>query len=344
MEQNRIIEILIEKVKMEYADDVAAVVAYGKQDETYAGCYIIAANQRGKELSGAFLIREHGVQISCFTFDELTQLGTGDRRDVYLLLDGEALYVRSEEDKAVFEAIRERTANCDKIDLWLIRLLFDCKEMYFTFYEQEADAAQIAAALFQTISCALLMHGGSYKKGGWENVVEQVLALEQVPECYLQVVEQLHKTADPAILKNLFRKLIVQTGALILPKQQPKETLLPAKAAYAGVYEKAKIYYEKIIEACFAKKAQTALLYTADLQQMLEDAAARADKAPALKNLFDLYYSKDLASFAVSLYSHEASLIGFLLGLGIEFRQYPNVERFEEVMLYKEVIQAAEEV
>ena len=65
-------------------------------------------------------------------------------------------------------------------------------------------------------------------------------------------------------------------------------------------------------------------------QEELDRAAARSKEVPQLPNLLDLYYRKDLSSFAVALYSHEAGLIGFLLNRGIQFEQYANLERFEE--------------
>ncbi len=334
MDYQKIAQILIEKIKAEYAEDIAAVVSCPAKDQpdVSAGLYLITKTERGKALGRAFLVREHSVHIPCYSYTELAELGTYDRKEVYRLLDGQLLYVKSTEDAGIFEAIRQKTADCDKIELMLVRLLYDCKELYFTFYENEADAAAIAIQILKKISCALLMYNGSYLKSGWDGMKEEVLSLAYLPECYALAIDQVSKTADPAVLKNLCRKLMMQTSELILPKKAKQNELLPAEQVYAGVYEQAKVYYEKITQACFAKKASVALLYATDLQQMFDRLAQTADKAPSLKNLLDLYYSKDLASFAVSLYSHEASLIGFLVNLGMEFEQYPNMERFAQAM------------
>ncbi len=334
MDYHQIALLLIEQIKAEYADDIAAVAVYEDAASGQPqGVYLITKTERGRALSRAFLIEEHGVEIECYSYTELAQLGIGDRKNVHRLLDGQLLYVSSEEDAAILDAIRQKVENCGNIDAFLSDLLYACKELYFTFYEKQADAAAIAIKIVQKISCALLMYHNAYPKCGWAQIKEEVLALDRLPECYLQVTEQLCKTADPAVLKNLCRKLIMQTDELLLPKEQVMCDRKPAAEIYQGVYEKAKIYYEKIVAACLEKKANVALFYTADLQQLMDELAAQADQAPQLKNLLDLYYSKDLTSFAVSLYSHEASLIGFLLGLGIAFEQYPSMEQLKQQLL-----------
>lgn len=340
MDYSRIAQIFIDKIKAEYGEDIAAVVLYGPEesDETLSGCYFVPKTERGAALGRAFLIKEHGVYVPSYTWTELAQCSKDDRRNVNLLLDAKLLYSCSEEDTALFESLRRNAENFAECDKQLENLIFACKELYFTFYEPCADAAAIAIEIAEKISCALLLYNGSYRKREWNCLKEEVLALPQIPQCYAEVMDQLIKTADPQLLKGMSRKLIMQTQELVMPKTSVQSEKLPAQTAYTGVYEQAKILYEKITDACFNGKSEAALLYADSLQKLLDEAAERSQQTPQLKNLLDLYYRKDLTSFAVSLYSHEASLIGFLLNLGIEFEQYPNMERFEEVMLPKESV------
>lgn len=329
MDCNRIAQIFAEKVKAEYQKDVAAVVVYGAAEDERK-CYFIPKTERGMTLGRAFLVKGHGVEILPKTFAQLAQLGAGDRREIGMLLDAEVIYTASEEDTVMFEKLRCEAAQPVDKEGQLKEQLLKCKELYFRFYEPECDAAAIAVEILQQVSCVLFLYNGSYLKHGWDCLREEVLALEKIPACCEDAFDQLTQTADPQILKGVCRRLVAQTEVLaekITPGSSEKMSVVEA---YTGIYEHVKGLYEKTVAACFAAKAESALLYAKQLQEELDRAAARSEEVPQLPNLLDLYYRKDLSSFAVALYSHEAGLIGFLLNHGIQFEQYANLERFEE--------------
>ena len=335
MDCNRIAQIFAEKVKAEYHEDVAAVVVYGAAEDGRK-CYFIPKTERGMTLGRALLVKGHSVEFLPKTFAQLAQLNTGDRREIGMLLDAEVIYTASEEDTVMFEKLRCEAAQPADKEGQLKEQLLKCKELYFRFYEPEGDAAATAIEILQQAACVLFLYNDSYLQHGWDYLREEILSLEKIPECFEEAFDQLTKTADPQVLKGVCRRLIVQTEALvenITPGSSEKVSVIEA---YTGFYEHAKALYEKTISACFAEKAESALLYAGQLQAELNKAAARSEEVPQLPNLLDLYYRKDLSSFVVALYSHEAGLIGFLLNHGIQFEQYANLERYEEAEGLKE--------
>lgn len=331
MEKNRIIELLIQKADTEFHGDVAVIAGWGSEESRKY--YYIPRTERGYELGGSFLVKGSVVSFEPCTWEWLAQCRKGDRREVGMLLGGELLYAYSEKEASYFEQLRELSLRTEDKEKYLKAMMLRCKELYFTFYENEKDAAMLAVDLLERISYALLYANDSYLKGNYHTLAEEVASLERVPECYGEAVKQIAATADPQVLKRVCQKLIAQTNALLNEEGVQEPEKLSAKVVYDGMYEQAKELYQNIIDACFAGKADSALLYAKKLQQKLDQAAARSNQAPQLKNLLDLYYRKDLAAFAVSIYSHEASLIGFLLNQEIPFTQYANIERFEEEML-----------
>lgn len=328
MDCSRIAHIFAEKVKAEYKEDVAAVIVYGAAEDEKKCCFIPKTEQ-GLMLGRAFLVKEHGMEILPKTWDELAQLGKGDRREVSLLLDAQVIYAASEEDAVRFEKLR-REAMPPADEGQLKEQLLKCKELYFRFYEPGMDAAANAVEVVQQVSCVLFLYNGSYLKHGFDCLREELLALEQLPECCEDVLDQLTQTADPQILKGVCRKFIMQTEEMMKKDTPENIEKMSAKSAYSGIYEHIKGLYERISGACFAGKADSALFYAKQLEEELDKAARKSDEVPQLPNLLDLYYRKDLPSFAVAVYSHEAGLIGFLLNQGVQFEQYVNLERYEE--------------
>ena len=334
MDKNRIVELLIESAKTEFRGDIGLIVDYGEAGASQR-YYYVPRTERGWSFGSTFLVKGTAVLLEAMGPEDLLQCSKGDRREVVKLLGGEVLYAYGENERACFEQLKEDAAQPIDKQKYLKAIMLRCKELYFSFYEEGTDVAMLAADLLERVSYALFLWNDSYLQGGRASMKEEVLALPVVPDCYAECVAAIAKTADPQILKRVCQKLIAQTNEFVLTFEEEPQQKLPAKAVYSGLYEEAKIMYQNIIAACFEGKAESALLYAKQLQNMLDDAANKSTQVPQLKNLLDLYYRKDLVSFAVSIYSHEASLIGFLLNQEIPFTQYANIERFEEAMLSK---------
>ncbi len=338
MDYNRIAQTIAQKVKSEYSEDIAAVVIYGAaaQGETQNAAdlhfYFIPSTERGKALGKAFLIKGCGFDFQPYSFEELSALREGDRQNVCMLLDSKLIFAKNAEVVGQFETLRQKAAADFPTKERLNKLLQDCKALYFRFGDTDADAAILATEILQKISCTLLFANARYLTEGLSGMKTQVLSLEKTPACYKSCCETIAGSADPQLLKAACRALIAETEALLIEEQAPKE-IVSCQKAYQNIYEYARIYYQKITDACFAGDHLAALLYAVKLQNELDAIAKNAEEAPQLANLVDLFYRKDLTSFAVSVYSHEAGLMGFLLNHGLRFSQYANVERFEETVL-----------
>lgn len=332
MDKNRILEILIAKAETEFRGDIGLIVDYGEAGASQR-YYYVPRTERGWTFGSTFLIKGTAVLLEAMSAADLLQCCKGDRRDVVKLLGGQIVYAYGEEERDGFAQMKEKAAQSIDKEKYLKAIMLRCKELYFSFYEEGKDMAMLAADLLERVSYALLLWNDSYLQGGCASMKEEVLALPVVPDCYAECAAAITQTADPQILKRLCRELITQTNEFVSSFEEEPQQKLPAKTVYSGLYEEAKVLYQNIIEACFSAKAESALLYAKQLQTMLDQAAEKSQQVPQLKNLLDLYYRKDLVSFAVSIYSHEASLIGFLLNQEIPFTQYANIERFEEAML-----------
>ncbi len=338
MDYNRIAQIIAQRVKAEYSEDIAAVVIYGPaargetQNATDLHFYFIPNTERGKTLGKAFMIKGCGFDFQPYSFEELSALREGDRQNVCMLLDAKLIFALNAEVVGRFEALRQRAAADLPTKERLSGLLCDCKALYFQFSDPNTDAAVLAVEILQKISCTLLFANASYLSSGLSGMKAQVLSFKKAPACYRTCCDTIAGTSDPQLLMASCRTLITETEALLREEQAPNETL-NCQTVYQSVYERARIYYQKITDACFAGDHLGALLNAAALQSELDAAAKSAEEAPQLANLVDLFYRKDLTSFAVSVYSHEAGFMGFLLNHGLRFCQYANIERFEEAVL-----------
>lgn len=284
MDCQRIAQILIRKFETECAEDVSAVVLYRVSSETRAGCYLIPKTGDGqaRKLERAFLVKGHGVQIEAYDWEELEQAMTGDRLSVNLLLDAKLVWACDEQTENRFSDLCTRAIVTEPS--WMMEqfdaVMAECRALYFKLFDASSDAVQTAAFLFRKISGALLLRGNSYLHGGLDTLSDEVVKLPDIPVCYAEVSEKLTETADPQVLQGLLRKLLMQTQKLAA--SQSEEVLkVPAAQAYTGVYEQAKVWYECITECCFSGKAEGALQYACQLQELLDAAAKRSQQAAA---------------------------------------------------------------
>ncbi len=337
MDYNRIAQIFSQKVQAEYKEDVAAIVLYqtaAQQENQTVRIYFIPKTDRGEKLGWSFLIKDTAIKILPYTWDALKALTSGDRRNVGMLTEAQLVYVCSKEDAARFTALSEQAAVVQNREEQCANILQECKDLYFSFDVPNCDAAKVFIEIFEKIVCALMLYNGKSFRHGWDTIKQDMSELETLPECYGECVDIVTHTADPQMLKSACCKLILQTQQVI--KLEEQEEAVSISEGFAGLYESAKELYQRIITAAFAGNALSALLYAKELQWQLDQVGERTKQRVPLENLLDLYYRKDLTSFAVAMYAHEAGLMGFILNHGIQFEQYANIERFEEAMLPKD--------
>jgi hypothetical protein len=111
--KNKLTEWVINKIKNEYADDVALLVAVEGVSVNGDGHgepfdYFVPATERGNELSQTFIIDGVGNDLYPRSWERTRR--TADLEDLATLCLGNAkiLYSRSKEDEEKFEKLRER--------------------------------------------------------------------------------------------------------------------------------------------------------------------------------------------------------------------------------------------
>ena len=123
----RLTDILIDKIKRDYKDDVSIVhihgsYAYGDiHDLSDLDIYLIPKTQRGFNLGCTFIFDGIGCDFWALSWERLERIASHDERTASIITDGKVLYYGSDEDLERFEQLKTRAADTSNRKEWLTR-------------------------------------------------------------------------------------------------------------------------------------------------------------------------------------------------------------------------------
>ena len=110
-------ELLIEKIKKDYKDDIALVVMMGSRlyNDTHKksdlDLYFVPKTKRGEQLGFVFIIDGIGFDFWPISWERMERIANFDERIPAIISEGKVLYYGSNEDLARFTLLKEKIDN-----------------------------------------------------------------------------------------------------------------------------------------------------------------------------------------------------------------------------------------
>lgn len=213
----------INKIKEEYADDVALLVAvYGHSvnNDGHGECfdYFIPATERGYGLSLTFIIAGIGYDLYPRSWERTEATAQLEDGPTLCLANAKVIYSRCKEDEERFNLIRERfISNLDNkhfmIQKGLEQLdvamnLYSSLMFHEKMYQIRMAVGHISKYLAKTIA---------YLNGTWVDTYEKekIITLQEIPEKFITYNDAVLRATTSEELKVIAHRMIDQVRKFV---------------------------------------------------------------------------------------------------------------------------------
>lgn len=338
MEVIRAAELLVDKIKRDYADDISLLVVMGSYvfGETHAqsdlDLYFVPKTERGYNLAFTFILDGIGFDFWAISWERLERIAAHEERITSIVTDGQVLYCATEEDGRRFQRLRDtalavgdRTARASRAQ----RKLQEAWPflVHMSLKDNLVDVRSSAIGVLYAVTGGLAALNGTTIKRGRGRLKGEVLAMPLAPRDFAERYDVIFLSDDAERIYAACRDLTLEVEALI--NRERTASSEPASFAYHldGWYEESINFYNKVYHACETGDAVTALFAGVELEHEIEEVLADTEVgASPMPNLVDSYDPNHLDRYMEAAREHQRRLEEFLQSRGVQFRVFADWE------------------
>ncbi len=341
MEPMRAAELLIEKIKKDYRDDVSLVVIMGSTvfNDTHSrsdlDMYFVPKTKRGEALGFVCIIGGVGYDFWALPWERLERIAAHEERITSIVTDGQVLYYGDECDITRFNDLKRRALDTGDERKFLEKAQNKLSEAYRDYASlltapslPEARYAAIGVVFAVTNAIALLNR--TMIRRGRGKLKGEILAMPLVPEGFEKDYDTVFISSDTGLIRMACGALIESTDKLILSQTQEHR---PFAEALKDFYEELINFYNKIYHAAEIGDAYTALFAGVEIRHEMEWAfEGTGVSQDALPNLLAAYSPDNLTAYAEAARTHQLKFEELLAEKGVPVRRFQDSSELEEFM------------
>lgn len=338
-ESKKLTEWVINKIKTEYADDVALLVAVEGASINEDGHgepfdYFIPATERGNELAQTFIIGGVGNDLYPRSWERTER--TADLEDLATQCLGNAkiLYSRSKEDEEHFEAIRQRLFDNLKNPEFVYKKALENLDIAMNLYKTMAFEDKLyrvrglAGYIYYYLTISVGCLNETYRKDCHRGPMEEISRWEKLPERFVEYYRAVLDAHTVSEIKNLCYLLIVSTRQFIA-RHKPEKTNAEKTLNYewlADWYQELRTWWNRLYYFCSTGDGDAAFREACQLQSELDIIGEEFGLGEMdLLGCFDMQKLAELSSCAAEL---EKEIIAVIEKNGITIKNYDTLEDF----------------
>jgi len=360
-------DIFIDKIKKDYAEDVAIAAYYGsyaqgtQNSKSDLDIFFIPCTDRGWELCDCFILDDIGIDLFPIGWSRAENIANFNEGIVSVLADCKILYYRSEEDLARFNSLRENIKSLcspEKKAVMMNKAIEKFNKCFVSLYNIErlkditsvrVEAFNIVTTVFETLS----LLNQTYFKKGWGKNLSQILDFEIKPENIGELVNSIITEESCEKITENCTTLVEEMRNTILQEQKAVVKKYPFKDAFTGYYEEMKSTFNKIITACDNNDYETAFYSSVALQNEIASFLARVEEGICYSKLntfneFRKVYDKYILADLLLEFKHdnlsilkkavadlEVKFVEVLKNNEVEIKEFKTLEEYEKYMKNK---------
>ena len=278
-ETPELINLLIEKIRNDYRDDIAIIFLYGsylRQDYhslSDIDLFIIAKTEKGRKLGFTFILNDIGYDLWTVTWEWAESVADYKDRSPSLIIDGKVVYHGTDEDLARFTKLQGKAFNVNR-EKYTAKASESMKELYKTVFllnnsddlteirKYSIEFVYILTAVLAQINCANL-------KGQRKFFRDEILRLKNIPENFAENYDSLIMSKNIDTIKKAANYLTYSTGKILSELNLPEESASFIDC-FGGWYEEMIQHYNKIYFSCEKGDFYSALFAGAELESELD--------------------------------------------------------------------------
>jgi len=336
---NRLTEWVINKIKTEYADDIALLVAVDGYSVNGDGHgepfdYFVPATERGNDLAQTFIIGGVGNDLYPRSWERTERTASLDDRATQCLGNARILYSRSKEDEERFLAIRQKlfTNLSDPVFIYQKALenLDVAMDLYRTMmfedrlYKARALAGFIHYYLTISVACLNKTYIDEWRSG----LIPVILKWKDLPERFVEYYQAILGASTTGELRSLSHLLIASARQFIArykpagasDKKNPDYTWL------ADWYQELRTTLNRIYHYCAIKNADAAFSDACNLQNEL--AIVCEEFSLAEMDLLGPFDALNLEPFGRRAAELEKAIVSVIESHGVKIKRYDTLDDF----------------
>lgn len=335
----KLAEWAINKIKTEYPNDIALLIAVENQsvnNDGHSECfdYFVPASERGCELGRTFIIDGVGHDLYPRSW-ELNER-TADFDDGFSLGLGKAkiLYSRTKEDEQRFLTLRQKMfknlKNKDFMRKKALVQLDQAMDLYRTMmFENELYKVRMATGYISDfLSTAIAYLNETYIDKWCLGNLAQLLKLQNLPDGFTQYLKVMFDTESVDELKNISH-LMISSVRRFIEKNTPikqSNTSTSDINRLAEWYQELALVWHRIAYYCDIENAELALQDACYLQSELM--IVQEEFGLAEMNLLGDYHSSNLSQLKLRSNEIENYVTNTIEKGGAKIEKYQTVDDF----------------
>ncbi|MCL2670909.1 MAG: nucleotidyltransferase domain-containing protein [Clostridiales bacterium] len=342
MELRKLADILVDKIKRDYRDDVSLVHVHGSYayNDTHArsdlDMYYVPKTPRGFKLGCTFILDGIGCDIWALPWERLERIAAHEERIASIITEGELLYYGTEEDLTRFEKLKKQAADTSDRKAYMTRarkaLDLACKDGFLLQNAQTMPQIRIhTIGMLYHLSFALAQFNQTPIRRGRGLLKKEILDMPLVPEDFAMLYDRLFTGGEPCAIKDAAGALLQNTDKLMTVGMRTDRPT-PFPNLFGGWYEEMIQHYNKIYHACKIGDVYTPLFAAVEFTQELNEMLQEAGVAPALPDMAAAYDSNDLEKIAAAARAHQAAFEALLLDNGVRSLRFSTLEEVERFL------------
>jgi hypothetical protein len=321
MSVNHVKELLIEKIKKDYKDDIALVVMMGSQifNDTHKksdlDLYFVPKTKRGYNLGFVFTLDGIGFDIWPISWERLENIAKWNERIVSIITDGQILFVSSDEDLDRFNQLKASILDQSIHPSLKEKAKTKFKEAYKIYFDlctsdHLSDVRKHGIKLLYLVTEVISMYNQIPVKRGRKHLKSEIMNMPDLPKGFSELYEGLFQSKDIKYIKCQLQELIKRMEMWFSDKS--KHIIIPFKDQAHGFYEEIINNYNKIERAVELSDPYTALFAAAEIEFEFEWLFKDTDVKKDLPDLLSYYHPNQLEEFGRQASIHHQAVLKLL--------------------------------
>ncbi|SFN44494.1 nucleotidyltransferase domain-containing protein [Proteiniclasticum ruminis] len=341
MNQEKALDLIIHKIKKDYAEDVAFLAIMGSyargthHEHSDLDLFFLPSTPRGESLGFTFILDGIGYDLWPISLSRLQNIASQKEPLASILAEAKIKYWHTEEDLERFLALKEKAKTSASKEVLLEKLpLLKSKLQESAFslllMKDLAEFRKIAMKQVKTIFYVLSLLHGTAPSGNYLKNKENLITMTGVPKDFYAHLDGLFEEDTLEELKTHVIDVTETAVHLIedfLGSAEARRS--PAKEVFNGFYEELVNHYHKIRHAAERNDPKECLLAAASLENEISETLAHVSgNLPVLPPLVGAFHPNDLRSMVDAAKIHEDAFLLYLKNEEVPLRVFETIEEF----------------
>lgn len=345
MELMKAADLLIEKIKRDYKDEVAVVVVMGSHiyNETHSrsdlDMYFVVNSPKGNELGLTFVIDGIGFDYWPISWERIERMANHDERVTSIITEGQIIYHGSDKDLERFNALKAKALDVSdhKKFIQKSRKVFD--QVYKSYFKLE-DAKDLSSVrkhglnVIFSLTYALSLLNKDTVKRGRGKLKKEIIAMPLVPVDFESHYDVIFESKDLDAIKSALRQLISNMEVLLSCEETKLIEPVIFKEQLNGFYEELINFYNKIHHGCETGDFVTAFYAAVEIANEIDDVLTGTGiSSNQLPDLVSAYDTNDIKGFLKVTEEHQKAFVALLENGGVSIRTFKDFDALEHHLI-----------